>query len=123
MITATAFSIERRVMMSRGLRSRLTASTSTRADSWAEPVFSSSGLAMVDEYSKAMPSASKDEDMVLAVYMPPQEPDEGQALRSMPSKSSFDMRPAGNSPTASKAEKIVRSFPFQGPGLMVPPYT
>ena len=70
-----------------------------------------------------MPSASNDDDMVLAVYMPPQEPADGQALRSMPSKSSFDMRPAVNSPTASNAETMVRSLPFQLPGLMVPPYT
>ena len=35
-----------------------------------------------------MPSASKDELMVLAVYMPPHDPVDGQALRSMPSKSS-----------------------------------
>lgn len=121
MIRDTAFSIDWRVMMLRGFRSRFTASTSTRADSAAEPTFSSSGLAIVDEYSSDMPSASKEEDMVLAVYMPPQEPDEGQALRSMPSKSSWLMRPAVNSPTASKLDTMVRSFPFQCPGLMVPP--
>ena len=93
----------------------------TRADCAAEPTFSSSGLAMVDEYSSDMPSASNDDDMVLAVYMPPHDPDDGQALRSMPSKSSFDMRPAVNSPTASNADTMVRSLPFQLPGLMVPP--
>ena len=43
--------------------------------------------------------------MVLAVYMPPHDPEDGQALRSMPSKSSCDIRPAVNSPTASKAER------------------
>jgi hypothetical protein len=31
------------------------------------------------------------------------------------------MRPAVNSPTASKAETMVRSLPFQLPGLIVPP--
>ena len=123
MITATAFSIDRLVMMSRGFRSRLTASTSTRADSAADPTFSSSGLAIVDEYSSDMPSASNDDDIVFAVYMPPHEPDDGQALRSMPSKSSWLMRPAVNSPTASNADTIVRSLPFQCPGLIVPPYT
>src|ERR1035437_2269022 len=121
MMTATAFSIDLRLMMSRGFRSRLTASTSTRDDSAAEPVFSSSGLAIVDEYSSDMPSASNDEDIVLAVYMPPHEPDDGQACLSIPSKSSCDMRPAVNSPTASKADTIVKSLPFQLPGLMVPP--
>ena len=34
---------------------------------------------------RLMPSASKDDDMVLAVYMPPQAPTLGQAFRSMPS--------------------------------------
>src|SRR5690606_35995424 len=123
MITETAVSIDLRVMISRGFRSRLTASTSTRADSAAEPTVSSSGLAIVDEYGNAMPSASNDEDIVFAVYIPPQEPDDGHALRSIPSKSSCDMRPAVNSPTASNADRMVRSLPFQLPGLMVPPYT
>src|SRR5437588_6411892 len=117
MITATAFSIDLRLMMSRGFRSRLTASTSTRADCVADPTFSSSGLAIVDEYSNAMPSASNEDDIVLAVYMPPHEPDDGQAFLSIPSKSSCDMRPAVNSPTASNADTIVRSLPFQLPGL------
>ena len=59
--------------------------------------------------------------MVLAVYMPPQAPVVGQALRSMPSKSSSLMRPALIAPTASKAEMTDRSCPFHLPGLMVPP--
>ena len=123
MITATAFSIDLRVMMSRGFRSRRTASTSTRADSAALSTFSWSGFAIVDEYSSDMPSASKDELIVLAVYMPPHEPLDGQAFFSMPSKSSSLMRPAVNSPTASNDDTMVRSLPFQWPGLMVPPYT
>ena len=32
-----------------------------------------------------MPSASNDDDIVFAVYMPPQAPTDGHALRSMPS--------------------------------------
>jgi len=40
-----------------------------------------------------MPSASNDEDMVFAVYWPPQAPTDGQAFFSMPSKSSFDILP------------------------------
>src|ERR1700731_695644 len=121
MITATAFSIDFRVMMSRGFRSALTASTSTCAEAAAEVTFSSSGLAIVDEYSSDMPSASNDELIVLALYIPPHEPLLGQALRSMPLKSASLMRPAVNSPTASNDETIVRSLPFQLPGLIVPP--
>ena len=68
-----------------------------------------------------MPSASNDEDMVLAVYMPPQAPTDGQAFFSMPRKSSSLILPALKAPTASNAETMVRSTPFHLPGLMVPP--
>ena len=70
-----------------------------------------------------MPSASNDDDIVFAVYMPPHAPTVGQALRSMPSKSSFDILPAVNAPTASNGETIDSAWPFQWPGLMVPAYT
>ena len=49
MITATAFSMDLRVTMSRGLMSLRIASSSTRADSRAEVTFSSCTLAMVEE--------------------------------------------------------------------------
>ena len=123
MISATAFSIDLRVTMSRGLRSFFTASISTRADSAAESVFSRSGLAIVEEPSRLMPSASNAEDMVFAVYMPPQEPVPGTELRSMPSKSSWLIRPWEYSPTASKIDTMVKSLPFHEPGRIVPPYT
>jgi hypothetical protein len=51
---------------------------------------------MVDEYSSDIPSASNEEDIVFAVNMPPQEPVDGQALRSTPTKSSSDILPAVN---------------------------
>jgi len=70
-----------------------------------------------------MPSASNDELIVFAVYMPPHDPVDGHAFFSIPSKSASDMRPAVNSPTASNADTIVRSLPFQLPGRIVPPYT
>ena len=76
---------------------------------------------MVDEFIRLMPSASKEVDMVLAVYMPPQAPTVGQAFLSIPSKSSWDSLPSAKAPTASKALAIVRSWPFHLPGLMVPP--
>jgi hypothetical protein len=59
--------------------------------------------------------------MVLAVYWPPQAPTVGQALRSMPSKSSFDILPAVKAPTASNGLTMVSAWPFQKPGLIVPP--
>ena len=49
MITATAFSMDLRVTMSRGLMPLRMASTKTRADSLADSTFSSCTLAMVEE--------------------------------------------------------------------------
>ena len=94
MTRAIAFSIDLRVMMSRGLRFLRIACTSTRADSAAESAFSVSGEASCDEPSRLMPSASNDEDMVFAVYIPPQAPTDGQAFFSMPMKSSSLILPA-----------------------------
>ena len=116
----TAFSMALRVTMSRGLRSFLIASTSTRAESAAESAFSGSGEAICEEPSKLIPSASNDDDMVLAVYMPPQAPTLGQAFFSMPTKSSSLIVPARNAPTASNDDTIVSGTPFHTPGLMVP---
>jgi len=58
-----------------------------------------------------MPSASNEEDIVFAVYWPPQAPTDGQAFFSMPSKSSFDILPAASAPTASKGETMVSFCP------------
>ncbi len=85
MTSAIAFSIDLRVMMSRGLRSLSIAFASTRADCSAESAFSPSGEAICELPRRLMPSASNDDDIVFAVYMPPQAPTEGHALRSMPS--------------------------------------
>ena len=109
MMTVTAFSIERFVIRSRGRRFALTASISTRADAAVESIFSWSGFAIVDEPISDSPSASNDELIVLAVYMPPHEPADGQAFSSIAEKSSRDSRPAVNSPTASNTDTIVRS--------------
>src|SRR5688572_8751283 len=119
MMSATAFSMLFLVTMARGFRSRRMASTSTRADSAAESAFSASGEAIWDDPSTLMPSASNEEDIVLAVYMPPHAPTDGQAFFSMPMKSSSLILPAAYAPTASNAETTVRSLPFQRPGLMV----
>ena len=59
-----------------------------------------------------MPKASKAELIVLAVYMPPHEPLPGQACCSTPFKSSSLILPEVNSPTASKAETMLRSLPL-----------
>ncbi len=59
--------------------------------------------------------------MVLAVYIPPHAPLEGQACLSMPSRSSRDIFPAVKEPTASNTEAMERSRPFQVPGRITPP--
>ena len=72
-------------MMSRGLRSRRIASTSTLALASAESAFSASGEAICELPRSEIPSASNDELIVLAVNIPPHAPTDGQALRSTPS--------------------------------------
>jgi hypothetical protein len=112
MITATAFSIDLRVTMSRGLMSLRMASISTLADSLAEFIFSSCGLAMVDEYTSDTPRASKADDMVLAVYMPPQLPVPGTARCSISCRSKSLRLPAAFWPTASNTLTMFRSWPW-----------
>ena len=112
MITATAFSIDFFVTMSRGFRSAFTASTSARAAAFAVLAVSSCGLAIVLLKGRAMPSASNDELIVLAVYMPPHEPLPGMARRSISQKSSSLMLPALNWPTASNTLTMFRSWPL-----------
>src|SRR2546422_4802248 len=109
-----------RVMMSRGRILFRIAFTSTLADSAEESAFSGSGEAICEEFSRLMPRASNEDDMVFAVYWPPQAPTDGQAFFSMPSKSSFEIFPAARAPTASKGDTMVSFCPFQNPGLMVP---
>ena len=72
-------------------------------------------MAMVLEKGRLRPSASKAELMVLAVYIPPQEPVPGIALRSTANRSSSEMRPALCSPTASNTLTIFRSSPSSFP--------
>ena len=68
-----------------------------------------------------MPSASNALLMVLAVYMPPQEPVPGMACCSMSLRSWSLILPAAFWPTASNTLTMFRSCPFHLPGRMVPP--
>ena len=61
-----------------------------------------------------MPSASKAEDMVLAVYMPPHEPLPGMARFSIWQKSSFAHLAGAEAfwPTASNTLTMFKSWPL-----------
>jgi hypothetical protein len=120
MMSDTAFSIDLRVTMSRGFKSFFTAFTRTLAEAAAESAFSASGEAICEDPSRLMPSASNEDDIVLAVYIPPHAPTLGHAFFSIPTKSSSLILPAAKVPTASNALTIVRSWPFHRPGLIVP---
>ena len=69
-----------------------------------------------------MPSASKAEDMVLAVYIPPQAPAPGMAFRSIASSSA-----CGQLARLELAERLEDAHdrevacPAWQPGLIVPP--
>src|SRR6266480_6967707 len=65
--------------------------------------------------------ASKIEDMVFAVNIPPHDPAPGHARRSTSRSSAASMRPAEYSPTASNTLTTVRSRPAWCPGVVVPP--
>ena len=119
--TEIAFSSAFRVRIFRAVRPRRIASASTRADSAVLSAFSASSAAIVDEPVRLIPSASKAEDMVLAVYIPPQAPAPGMAFRSIASSSAWGSLPASYWPRASKTLTMLRSRPSWQPGLMVPP--
>ena len=119
--TEMAFSKACRVRIFRAVMPRRIASASTRADSAVLSAFSASSAAMVDEPLRLIPRASKAEDMVLAVYIPPQAPAPGMAFRSIASSSACGSFPASNWPSASKTLTMLRSRPSWQPGLIVPP--
>ena len=81
-------------MMSRGNKLLRIAFTNTVPASSVLAAFSGATADIVEEYIKLIPIASNAEDMVLAVYMPPQEPAPGQALRSTELSLTSSMRPA-----------------------------
>jgi len=90
------------------------------ADAAELSAFSGSGEASCELPRSDKPSASNDDDIVLAVYWPPHAPTVGQAFFSMPRRSSSDILPATNAPTASNGLTMVSFWPFQKPGLIVP---
>ena len=74
-------------------------------------------------YGKLIPSASIADDIVFAVYIPPQAPAPGHEFLITPLKSSGVMVLLNFFPNASKAETIFNDSPFHFPEWIVPPYT
>ena len=118
MTTLMAFSKAGRVMMSEGLMSlamRFATAAPARSQS---PSLAWEIASWAELLGRLMPSASMAEAMVLAVYMPPQEPGPGMAVSSICFSSISETLPAAWPPTASNTETTsVRP----GPGWIVPP--
>ncbi|TXT22290.1 MAG: hypothetical protein FD138_3551 [Planctomycetota bacterium] len=100
MITTIAFSIDLRVMMSRGLMSFSSSSRIAAPARRHSSIFSGSSAGIDELYGSDMPIASIAEAIVLAVYMPPQAPAPGMLQRTTACRSSSFMRPAMYSPYA-----------------------
>ena len=105
-------------------RRRLTTASPERCAQLSRRRSAAGGAA---EPGKLMPSASAAEAMVFAVYMPPQAPSPGQIAFSMRVRSSSDILPALQAPTASKASMMVTCFSlpsssFTQPGMIEPAY-
>src|SRR5579884_1910011 len=117
-----AFSKASRVRMSDGRmpsRSRrITASPAARQTSTRRG--SSAGIDALP--GSDIPSASTQDAIVFAVYMPPHDPAPGQATHSSRYSSSAVIWPRAYFPTASNTSTIVTSRPSNRPGMIVPPY-
>ncbi|MNI81536.1 hypothetical protein D3C73_1381610 [compost metagenome] len=116
--TRMAFSKALRVMMSRGLRSSLSSSMTCCPARKLSEALSPPTASWELEPGRLMPSASMAEAMVLAVYMPPQEPGPGIATSSICLTWISLMSPRAFWPTASNTEMM---SVCPAPGRMVPP--
>ena len=113
MTTLIAFSKAARVMMSEGLMSFFTRCIIAAPASKQSCCFSGEIASCAEEFGKLMPIASIAEAIVLAVYMPPQDPGPGIAVSSIFLSSISDTLPAAWPPTASKTDTTLVWF---GPG-------
>ena len=107
--TVIAFSNALNVSISDGSLLARTASTRTRPLSAAFSAFSGSSAAIVDEPGRLNPKTSIADDIVFAVYIPPQLPAPGIARHSISCSSVSSILPALCAPTASKTLTTVRS--------------
>ena len=119
--TVIAFSNASRVIISRGLISLAIKFTTAAPASLASNLLSSETASCAELSGKLMPKASIADDMVFAVYIPPQEPGPGIAFFSISVNSSLSILPPACDPTASKTDTISRFFSLCNPGNIVPP--
>ena len=108
--TAMAFSNASRVMIWRGRIPRFRRLTTASPEAWARASRRGSMAGGVADPGSDMPSASPIDDIVLAVNIPAQDPSPGQATRSMSSRSSREMIPAAQAPTASNTSWMLMSL-------------
>ncbi len=109
--TAIAFSNASRVMICRGRMSARSTSVSARPLSRAKTSRRASTAGGEAAPGSDIPRASAAAAMVLAVYIPAQDPVVGQAARSIPRSSSSEIVPFACAPTASNTSWIVMSRP------------
>ena len=89
------------------------------------PLAAGSHAGMEDEYGTERPRASIADAIVFAVYIPPQAPGPGHALRTMSSRVASSTLPVMYSPYAWNAEMMSSFSSLSGrqPARIVPPYT
>ena len=107
--TMIAFSKAARVRMSPGqMLSSIKRKTASPASTQSRTL-SSETASCAELFGKLIPRASMAEAIVLAVYIPPQDPAPGMAQDSTSSSSFCVIEPAASFPTASKIETISTS--------------
>ena len=111
------------VMMSLGRMSCLYISITCIPACFASLMRSEYTAGMVPLPLSPMPSTSVRQFMLLAVYMPEQEPQVGHALFSNSLTSSSDILPAAYAPTASNMLERLVLWPLTWPASMGPPLT
>ena len=118
---AMAFSKASLVRISLGRMPRLIRPSTARPAERQSTRLAAEMAAWAELLGRLMPMASMADAMVLAVYIPPQEPAPGMAHSSICRSSRASMSPRAWAPTASNTETISTSWPLCLPGMMVPP--
>ncbi len=114
MTAVIAFSKASRVRIREGVIPRSSSRTTAAPASLQSSRFASETASCAELFGRLMPSASIADAIVFAVYMPPQEPAPGIALRSISARPASSRSPFACRPTASKTLTMSRR-PAPGP--------